>query len=139
MVFFNFTPPVILEEFYIRAWHKDHKGHLDKNVYIDILPLFPDKVTFPHKQYFKYKQLEDGYFKVGRFNDRSIAEGPLGDYFGKVYSMRIRIAKNQKVRGVLHDLIFKVQVVPTHLRPCCEPYWSNPFPNGLKGHSNYDQ
>ena len=85
----NFTTPVAIEEYFLRSWHSGHpKARFDTNTYIDVCPLYVHKVDLSNTYYFKYKIQPDGYITVGRFDDRGIAQGPLGeDRFGKIRSV----------------------------------------------------
>ena len=52
---------------------------------------------------------------------------------------RIRVSKAHKAWAVLREIIFKEQIVSSSVRPCCEDYWPNPFPYGMRGGNRYDK
>jgi len=139
-VYFNFTMPVLLEEFYIRCWHPQHPGaRLNTDTYIDILPLFPDQVPLSEVQtYFRSQRLADGFISVGRVNDRCNAEAPLGSKYGKIRSARIRITSQHTHDIILREIVFKQLLVHSATKPCCEPSWPDPFQGGIPGVQLYD-
>ena len=106
---------------------------------MDVLPLFPEKIDLSGTSLFEFRQRDDGFVTVGRVNDRAIAEGPLGDRFGKLRAVRLRVDQNHNQDVVINELIFKVLLVPSFIRPCCEPTWPNPFPNGIPGVKLYNK
>ncbi|XP_023930358.1 alpha-1,3-mannosyl-glycoprotein 4-beta-N-acetylglucosaminyltransferase A-like [Lingula anatina] len=137
MIYYNFTPPVVLEEFFIQCGSKEHPWiKFSTSTYVDILPLLPDRINLTNAPFFNYGFLDDGYVKVARFDNRGKAEGPLGERFGKIVSVRIRITTDHGDWVPVRHMSFKLQLIPSGRRPCCEPYWPDPFPGGIPGVRN---
>lgn len=133
-IYFNFTPPVVLEEFFIQCGNKKHPWYMfEQSTYVDILPLLPNKVNLTYNYFFNYKFLDDGYIKITRFDYRGRAQGPLGDRFGRIVSVRIRITERHQKWIPVRHFSFKLQMVSSSKKPCCEPYWPDPFPGGIPG------
>ena len=134
-IHFRFTPPVTIEEFFLRTGNGQYNRAVFKpSVYVDILPMFPKRIDISNNYHFKYRTLPDGYVTVARFNSRGVAEGPLGDSFGKIKSVRLRVTEDHDARFiVLRHMTFKLQLVPSTIKPCCEGYWADPYPKGIPG------
>ena len=136
---FTFTPTVKLEEFFIRTKHLSHpnKG-FNTDTYVEILPLDPSKVDLTPSNLFKYSQIADGFIRVGRVNDRGIAEGLIGDQFGKVKQFRIHVTSDHHFDGMIKEMSVKLQLVPSHQKPCCQKVWPDPFPHSIPGVQLFD-
>ena len=112
VIYFNFTPPIVIEEFFVRTAHPSYpKKGLNTNTYVEVLPLHPEKVKLKLNGLFKFSKTPSGYIKVGRINDRGIAEGPIGDDFGKLRSLRISVSSSQTYDVLIKELILKLQLV----------------------------
>lgn len=135
VVFVNFTPPVPLDEFFLRCWHSGHpEAHFDSSTYVDVLPVHHHQVTLNNEyKLFKYQPQDGNYIKVGKFNERGIAEGPLGHVFGKIASFRIRVTANHSHNALIREMQFKMAVVPSSIKPCCEAYWKDEFASESPG------
>ena len=125
VIYFNFTPPVTIEEFFIRTSHHlyPNKG-LSTGTLIEVLPLQSHQID--QKQSSIVKSHPE-FITVGQVNDRGIAEGPVGEKFGKLRSLRLLVTSNQRTDVLIKEMIVKLQIVPSLRRPCCEAYWPNPF------------
>ena len=126
VIYFNFTPSVTIEEFFIRTKHflYPNKG-LSTGTLIEVLPLKSQQID--QKQGGILKSYS-GFITVGEVNDRGIAEGSLGENFGQLVSLRLLVTSNQSTDVLVKELILKLQIVPSLYKPCCEAYWPNPFP-----------
>ena len=124
VIYFNFTPPVTIEEFFIRTQHDSYpKRGLDSGTFVEVLSLKTQNQG-PNQRL----KSDSRFVTVGQVNERGIAEGPLGERFGKLLSLRVLIKSNQKYDVLIKELVLKLQVVSNFQKPCCEAFWPDPFP-----------
>ena len=140
VIYFNFTPPITIKEFFLRTKHTSYlqKG-LNTGMYVEFLPLYPEQMKLKPTGLFKFSRMTPECVRVGRINDRGIAEGPIGNSFGKLCSLRILVTSSETYDVLIKELILKLQLVSSSNKPCCENYWHNPFPKSIPGVNVYDQ
>ena len=121
VIYFNFTPPIAIEEFFLRTKHASYlqKG-LNTGTYVEVLPLYPEQMKLKPNGLFKFSRTTSGCVRVGRINDRGIAKGPIGDSFGKLRSLHILVTSSQTYDVLIKELILKLQLVSSSNKPCSE-------------------
>ena len=86
-------------------------------------------ITGSQKRAFTPIEKLGGLFTVGQFNSRGVAEGPIGAQFGPIRSLLIEFTEDHQT-FVLRKINIKLVAVHMETRPCCEPDWKDPFPDG---------
>ncbi|XP_004844474.1 alpha-1,3-mannosyl-glycoprotein 4-beta-N-acetylglucosaminyltransferase A isoform X1 [Heterocephalus glaber] len=103
-ILFKFDKPVNVESYLFHSGNREHPGDILLNTTVDVLPLKSKGLEISKET--KDKQLEDGYFRIGKF-ENGVAEGMVDPSLNPIAAFRLSVIQNSAVWAILNEIHIK--------------------------------